>query len=95
VLQCPCVGFTLCTLVFTPRASLYFTVRLIVAISLCSILLHNLITNREAEFVVELMIVFHYLKSSSSNPDFDISILTSTMIFSPCVSSHISRNINN
>jgi hypothetical protein len=52
VLQCSCVGFTLCTLVFTPRASLYFTVRLIVSISLCSILLHNLITNRK-EFVVK------------------------------------------
>jgi hypothetical protein len=47
-------GFcTLDHLGFTPRASLYFTVNLIVSTSLCSILIHNLITNRK-EFVVEL-----------------------------------------
>jgi hypothetical protein len=62
VLQCSCVGFiTLCTLVFTPRASLYFTVNLIVSISLCSILIHNLITNNRKEFVVELTL-FYYFK---------------------------------
>jgi hypothetical protein len=42
---------------FTPRASLYFTVRLIVVISSCSILLHNLITIRK-KFVVGLISIF-------------------------------------
>jgi hypothetical protein len=41
-------GFYTLHLGLTPRASLYFTVRLIVVISLCSILLYNLITNRES-----------------------------------------------
>jgi hypothetical protein len=38
-----------------------FTVRLIVAISLCSILLHNLITNRES---LLLSYKFNYVKYS-------------------------------
>jgi hypothetical protein len=40
---------------FAPRAFAYFTVNLIVSISLCSILPYNLITNRK-KFVVELKV---------------------------------------
>jgi hypothetical protein len=40
---------------FAPRAFAYFTVGLIVCISLCSILSYNLITNRN-KFVVELKV---------------------------------------
>jgi hypothetical protein len=41
---------------FIPRASLYFTVNLIVSISLCSIPSYNLITNSK-KFVIEYISV--------------------------------------
>jgi hypothetical protein len=40
--KCSCL-FSILASGFTPRASLYFTVNLIVSISLCSILTYNLI----------------------------------------------------
>jgi hypothetical protein len=43
---------------FTPRAPVYFTVDLIVSISLCAILPNNSITNRK-KFVVEYIYLLH------------------------------------
>jgi hypothetical protein len=49
--KCSCGFYTLGP-GFIPRAFAYFTVNLIVSISLCSFLSYNLITNRK-QFVIE------------------------------------------
>jgi hypothetical protein len=98
---CVCGFYTLLGSGFVPRAFAYCIVNLIVSISLCSILPYyaqfnyNVIVIVISYYVIWLIIlvitlIYHRIggissRTLSSDPDFDISILTSTMIFSPCL----------